>query len=171
MTDLSLEAAEVAKIAAKENKLQIEKLGSQLDRTAKTISNLRTVLGVLTAVVLGSFAAGVYVANLASEATKIVDRVGKVEAELIAATQAISKQDAQNAETRQLAAASFRSLVSETLPVGKPMASTEPETEGGGDQPTCTAGSFVIGLQLYKERSGKRTIWVQCGKLGGVALN
>ena len=162
---------EEASAQAQANKLELKRLELQLDRTARTIGNLQTIIKVLAAVVTVSFGAGVYVATLAAQAAKVSETVSLLEGRVVLAEQALAKQDAVNTETRQLAAASFRSLTAGIVPVGDPLPSTEPESNGGGTKPICAAGSMMIGLQLFKDTNGQRTIWIQCGKLGDVALN
>ena len=142
----------------------------QLDRLARIVGNIRIVVSALVAVVVIAFGAGAYFANIIGAAARLADDVTSVELRLATAEQQINAQKAAETETRQLMAASFESFASGMVPVGDLLPSTEPLVSGGGTKPMCSPGTVVIGLQLFKDDNGQRTVRIQCGKFGEVRV-
>lgn len=171
MGDSNLDAAQAAKTAASENKLQIERLESQFDRTAKTIGNLQTIIKALAFVVTLSFAAGVYFATLAAEAAKLSDTVTSIQARLQYAEQKIAGQDTTNADLKRQVVASLGKFSQLTTVAANANNSVEPEDNGGGSLAVCNPGNVLIGLQLRRTHEGQRSIEIQCAAFGDASKN
>ena len=155
---------------SQEDARTIERLAQQLDHVGTIVRNIRIIVGALVAVVVVAFGAGVYFANALAAATKVADNVRSIETRLAATEQDFASQQADDAKMRQLMAANFASFSSIT-PVGDLLPSTEPLASGGGTKPMCSPGTVVIGLQLYKDDNGQRTVRIQCGKFGDVKVD
>jgi len=156
---------------SQEDARTIERLAQQLDHVGTIVRNIRIIVGALVAVVVVAFGAGVYFANALAAATKVADNVRVLETRLVAAESNIAAQKAVDAKTRELMAANFSNFAANMVPVGEPLPSTEPLVSGGGTKPMCAPGTVVIGLQLYKDDNGQRTVRIQCGKFGDVKVD
>jgi hypothetical protein len=153
-------------------------LEKKVERTAKTYSNVRTIIVALVSVIGAIFAAGVYYSELRHTLDGYVKRIEALEAQQTQVRQDIEalRVDLASEKTsiRTSVNIAFEKLV-EIPNSGAPFTNTEPRNNGGGNNPTfppgrCQIGQVVVGISPFKADDGTRSIIFQCGTLPKVKV-
>lgn len=142
-----------------------------LEKLAKTIGNLRIVIGLLTAILVAAFVAGVYYSNAISAFQQFNDEFTALKAESISQEQKIGALELANQQLKTNIINAFGSFGSTLTVDGKIQVATEPADNGGSNLAECPAGAVMTKIQLYKyDGSGIRELRVHCATFGAVQL-
>jgi len=142
-----------------------------LEKLAKTIGNLRIVIGLLTAILIAAFVAGVYYSNGISAFQQFSDEFAALKAKSVSQEQKIAALELANQQLKTNVINAFANFGSMLSVDGKIHAATEPADNGGSNLAECPAGAVMTKIQLYKyDGSEIRELRVQCATFDAVEI-
>ena len=151
-------------------KSSITPVESVTERAANSVKNVSTIVTVFAGITGVVFGAGVLYATISATLSDYLKRFEAME-------QSVKTQEANIAAIQQSLTSirdgidsALGGISNRTIAVGDVVQSTEPLHSGGGNYIECPPGSFVIGLQTFKDDNGQRTLRAQCGKLEAPSL-
>jgi hypothetical protein len=147
---------------------QATKSPNPLKETSSKTTDVRVIATALIAVVGFIFFAGMYYRDAQGTIAEYRAKIDKMQLELAATSEELF-------QIRSSLNSAFSRLTTDVSNSGPPIINEEPLTNGGGAAPTegpgrCPQGSFVVGIQPYKNSNSVRQIRFQCGKLPTIEL-